>query len=115
MSDYKEEIDRLHERVTENRDKISFRVAQTEATAHNTKGQIDLFKWVITGLTIGFYGICYWLVNESISTRTALVSLESRVQGVETRIQGLETRMQGLENEVQELKVLILRLVDEEQ
>ena len=108
MSEYTDEINRLHERVSENRDKISFRVAQTEATAHNTKGQIDLFKWVITGLTIGFYGICYWLVNESVSTRTALASLESRVQGV-------ESRMQGLESEVQELKVLILRLVDEEQ
>ena len=77
--------------------------------------------WVLTGLTIGFYGICYWLVNETVSTRTALASLESRVQGVESsvqgvesRIQGVEIRIQGLESEVQELKVLILRLVDEE-
>ena len=54
MSDYKDEINRLHEPVTENRDKISFRVAQTQVPPHNTKGQIDIFNWVLTGLTIGF-------------------------------------------------------------
>ena len=125
MSEYKDDVNHLHHRISQNRDKVGHQVAQTEATTNNLKGQVDLFKWAITGLTIGFYGVCFWLVTETLSTRDALSNLQTEFQKLETkfdtlenRFDGLENRFEGLENrldsEFQDLKILIERLAEEE-
>ena len=101
MSDYGNEINHLHERISDNRDKLSVRVSDAEATANNTRGQIDLFKWVLTGLTIGFYGVCFWLVTETFSMKTAFTSLEYEVQGLKTEIRGLSASMERLESKLE--------------
>lgn len=111
MSEYKNGVNHIHDRNCQNRDKLGHQLAQAEATTSNLKGQVDLFKWAITGLTIGFYGVCFWLVTETLSTREALSNLQTEFQRLETKFDTLETR---LDCEFQDLKILIERLAEEE-
>ncbi len=117
MTDYKDDINQLHERISDNRDKLSIRVSNTEATAHNTKGQIDLFKWVITGLTLSFYGVCFWLVTETLATKSELQGLKYEVQSFKSEhqdfkseFQEFKSEFQGLKSEVQSLSAAMERI-----
>ncbi len=82
------------------RGKLSKLESSTDASTLNFIGQLDPFSWIIVGLTLGFYGLCFWLVMETLSTKSELQGLKNEVYGFKYEVQGFKHEVQGLKNEV---------------
>lgn len=92
------------------RGKLSKLESSTDASTLNFIGQLDPFSWIIVGLTLGFYGLCFWLVMETLSTKSELQGLKNEVYGFKYEVQDIKYEIRGLDSAIHDLSHAVERL-----